>query len=642
MSQQLVVDNFSALLKNDLAQAATSAVLLPVGIGASLPNLTGGDFIIMTVSENVVPSKETHRLQLKVTGVSGDTITFDPSDEAWPAGSKIQSRLGAAVVNSMILKNVPATDAVDGYMTKEDHAKLTNAAAKNVPATDAADGYFTKEDHVKLTNAAAKNVASTDTADGYMTKEDHAKLSALYSAGRGGLVPYKGNVIDRGRLPTALTAGTTASMSRVSCIAKDTIVAPQPIFPNWYLNGGNATTEASPGAAATITASIEYPAGTFKQLKFSGSVTGTIPDGANLIADADPTIVIPRDAEFWVRIRYQNSAGIITSANASCLPNGQDGYQGAGSTDQTMGGTVSNASTAMYYPAGILAMTTQENAIILGDSIANGSSDTIDNMRGVGMFSRAVMAKMACSNLSVGSDRAMYFVGSNAKRMALAALLNPTRVYCNYGYNDIFFGQTANQLITNIATIAALFAGKKFYQSELTPTQVSSTDFYATVAGQTFNATQANYTKAVNNALRKNLIAGITASISTASYRSAEDANTWLTESGGRTITDAVCTVGSSVLTSASAAFTLDDDFKKVRILGAASAGGNATLIMRYASATTVTMTTDGTTPWNALTAVSAGTAYLQAARSTNDGTHPSDQANRRFTNSGAMAHTLP
>jgi lysophospholipase L1-like esterase len=182
MSQQLVVDNFSALLKNDLAQAATSAVLLPVGIGESLPNLTDGNFIIMTVSENVAPSKETHRLQLKVTSVNGDTITFDPSDEAWPAGSKIQSRLGAAVVNPMILKNVPATDAVDGYMTKEDHAKLTNAAAKNVPATDTADGYMTKEDHVKLTANTARNVPATDTVSGYMTAADHAKLSATAPA----------------------------------------------------------------------------------------------------------------------------------------------------------------------------------------------------------------------------------------------------------------------------------------------------------------------------------------------------------------------------------------------------------------------------------------------------------------------------
>ncbi|WP_284076274.1 hypothetical protein [Herbaspirillum aquaticum] len=466
--------------------------------------------------------------------------------------------------------------------------------------------------------------------------------------GCGPFPPYMGNVIDRGRIPNFINTSIFTSMSRVDIMPMDNVVAPQPILPNWYVSGAGNTSvdglEKTPGAAGTFTAAFEFADGTFKQLKFNGSIFGTAADGANLIPDADPSIVLTKGVECWLRIYQSNPNGVLSTNNVACILGGKDGYRATGSTDQTMGGVVNAAASQMYYPAGILGMTTQETAVIIGDSIAMGQNDSMDGGRGVGMFSRAVQAKMACVNMAIGSDRATWFTTQSAKRRALIALLNPTRIFCNYGYNDInVASRNAEQVKADIATIAAFFTGKKYFHSELTPSLVNSTDFYATTAGQTTaSATNAGYTKAVNTALRKNQIPGITASIPTAAFRTAEDANQWLVESNGRTITDAVCVVGQNTLTSNTANFTIDDDLKTARVIGAGPSGGSLTVIMRYQNATTITMTSDGTTALNASTALSAGTAYLQAARAVNDGTHPLAEANRRFTASGAMAHTLP
>lgn len=178
MNQQLVVNNFTGYLKNPLALGAVTATLSPTGIGSQLPALANGDFIVLTVSADVEPSKETQRMALKVTAINGDVLTVEPSQQAWPANSRVQVRLPAELVNNLTAKNTPATDTADGYMTKEDHAKLTANTARNVPATDTVSGYMTKEDHAVLTAVAAKNVSATDTRDGYMTKEDHASLTA--------------------------------------------------------------------------------------------------------------------------------------------------------------------------------------------------------------------------------------------------------------------------------------------------------------------------------------------------------------------------------------------------------------------------------------------------------------------------------
>ena len=91
-------------------------------------------------------------------------------------------------------------------------------------------------------------------------------------------------------------------------------------------------------ANASDTASIEYPAGTFTQVKFGGSATGTVPSGGILTSDS-VSVTIPKGATFYVR-RYHvapTNVGIYTGGID--IPGGDALHYGAsGIADQTMGG----------------------------------------------------------------------------------------------------------------------------------------------------------------------------------------------------------------------------------------------------------------------------------------------------------------
>lgn len=101
-------------------------------------------------------------------------------------------------------------------------------------------------------------------------------------------------------------------------------------------------------------------------------------------------------------------------------------------------------------------------------------------------------------------------------------------------------------------------------------------------------------------------------------------------------------TSGSNVLSSASAAFTLKDDFTAVRVVGAGASGGNLTGVLRFVNATTANITTNGTTVLNASTTVAGATAYIAAAKNTADGLHYTSRAKRDLTRNGFMDFALP
>lgn len=99
MATQLFVNNFRATLKTAVAIGSTSATLSPTGIGASLPALANGDYVILTLAPS--DGKEASQGQIKVTGVSGDVITFDAAASAWSVGSLAQVRIPAEWLNSI-------------------------------------------------------------------------------------------------------------------------------------------------------------------------------------------------------------------------------------------------------------------------------------------------------------------------------------------------------------------------------------------------------------------------------------------------------------------------------------------------------------------------------------------------------------
>src|ERR1039458_1619381 len=95
--------------------------------------------------------------------------------------------------------------------------------------------------------------------------------------------PYEGLVASRTRmLSSTPSVGNHQINFRSAHFAAETLSTIRIVSSNFYNAGGfggNPIADTGRGAATTITASVEYPAGTFTQIKFSGSATGSIPDG---------------------------------------------------------------------------------------------------------------------------------------------------------------------------------------------------------------------------------------------------------------------------------------------------------------------------------------------------------------------------
>jgi hypothetical protein len=189
--------------------------------------------------------------------------------------------------------------------------------------------------------------------------------------------PYLGLVATRSAVANYLVTTNLQFNSRTSHTMRAAVSSFQVVFPNWYVNG--SFVEAGPGAAATITASIEYPAGTFTQIKFSGSASGTVPNGGNLVSDPI-SLSIPNGRQFFLRTFWNNSAGLplLSDTSSSFIANNYTGEAinaaVSGLSDLTLGGTITENASGWYAyrPVAIIGQTTQAAVLLLGDSRQQG------------------------------------------------------------------------------------------------------------------------------------------------------------------------------------------------------------------------------------------------------------------------------
>ncbi|MEO6381982.1 MAG: SGNH/GDSL hydrolase family protein [Nitrobacter sp.] len=301
------------------------------------------------------------------------------------------------------------------------------------------------------------------------------------------MTPYQGHVATQ---ITALSQSFFASFkqanSRAHCFARDSFSNPVLTFPAFYCNG---TSEVAFGANVTITASIEYPAGVFTQITFSGSATGTITDGSYITSDACP-VSIPNGASFWVRSFVNCTAGIAWS-NYTDTNNGEAGNLAAsGLSDQTLGGTIPN-DHGPYRPVSIVATTRKPSVLMLGDSRCGGFTDTVTDASGDrGEIARSIGPVLAYINMGVNSDRAVTFVTSHTNRLAIG--LCCSHVIGQYGINDLINvnNYTAAQFEANMATVAGYFPNRPFFPCTVAP-DTTSTDSWSTAANQTIKTNEA-------------------------------------------------------------------------------------------------------------------------------------------------------
>lgn len=346
---------------------------------------------------------------------------------------------------------------------------------------------------------------------GSILVDDDQLTTEILKAKRAGLVSispdpeqvatqtYEGQVATRCYLSNNTYAANKEAMWRTSHFARDFVFNVRVAFANWVVMD---QIEKSVGAA-TIHASLEYPAGTFTRLTFGGEVAGVAAAGATLFSDkVRLSFPIPSGAVFWIRTHYANDAGVIFSDSLSGnerSPYGEGGMYGVTTPDLTMGGSVGNMGTTNSYPPIlILSETTKPSVAILGDSRGFGVADLVDRSGDVGEIARSIGPALGYTNLAISGDRAQWFLASHDKRVALSAYC--THIINEYGINDLKNGTTGPDLLTSLDAIAALFPTKPVWQTTLTP-HSTSTDNWQSTGNQTPTATNATRT-AVNDAIR--------------------------------------------------------------------------------------------------------------------------------------------
>ena len=124
-----------------------------------------------------------------------------------------------------------------------------------------------------------------------------------------------GNIATRCSLPTTVAAGQYYMNNRRRHFTATPITSLQLVIPNFYISQASGF-EVGAGAATTVTASIEYPDGVYTQVKFSGNVSGTIPNLNYLVSDLT-NVYIPAGASFYVRNWFYNPVAIVYDTSAS-------------------------------------------------------------------------------------------------------------------------------------------------------------------------------------------------------------------------------------------------------------------------------------------------------------------------------------
>lgn len=320
---------------------------------------------------------------------------------------------------------------------------------------------------------------------------------------------YEGSVASRARITPIVTADTTNKymMSRSAHIATESLTSIKLVFGNFTTdNGGH---DAGVGATSAITASVEYPAGTFSQVLFSGAATGSIADVNVLFADYTP-VSIPSGATFWVRSFIHNTAGLFYNPWQNSFLGEAVALSATPISDQTMGGTVTNSGSFSYPPVAILGMTVNASVVIVGDSTGVGSPgghDTEDNSASVTGFNAKVglvarsLGSIPFINISAGAQVAQSWLTNSSARAQL--ITKGSHLISEIGLNDLLGGgRTTAQLTSDLQLIFGLAASfQKKYQTTITPL-TTSTDAFATLINQTVRVSdRINFNTAVRAGL---------------------------------------------------------------------------------------------------------------------------------------------
>ena len=328
-----------------------------------------------------------------------------------------------------------------------------------------------------------------------------------------GVQPFVGEVATRASVPDTFDATKTQMMSRSGHFARNDIKSLQIVLAN-FASTSPTFSEEAPGNSATVTASIEYPAGSCHQVTFSSSSTGSVPNAGSLVSDA-LTVIIPNGSKFWVRIYQTSAGGVVYNAflNGTQFvagnPMGDAVHLGtSGISDQTTTcDTITDNSDGGFHPPfAIIAKLSLPALCLLGDSETEGADSGPDSNGNSGAIMRSLGPSFSYINLSVdGTSAAVFNTNANAIEAAFqwCSHLNVEFV------NDIANGASLPTIEASLSTIYSTFtnytknsASATIFQNTAPP-RTTSTDSWATLANQStqsFESVRVSFNTALRNA----------------------------------------------------------------------------------------------------------------------------------------------
>lgn len=275
-------------------------------------------------------------------------------------------------------------------------------------------------------------------------------------------------------------------------------------YANWF---ANATNEQDGYNPITVTAAIEYPAGTVTPVTFGGSGSTTIPaTGSASLAESDEVTLataIPAGAQYWMRTYVSVAAGGKWPQGYLTNTSNGEAVDFSTGVDKTAGATITNATASAtrrsYGPVALKATGFSGASVgkafaVIGDSLMMGATDV--NIEAgatahgnMGFVAKAMAGYYPVINLGIAGTAAQYNLPANyTRRTALLAKVGVTNVFGDFGNNDLPAARSATQIASDISSIAtalkSALPGIKVTWMTITP-RTSSTDTWRTAANQT-------------------------------------------------------------------------------------------------------------------------------------------------------------
>ncbi|MFZ2995958.1 hypothetical protein [Sphingobium sp.] len=341
-------------------------------------------------------------------------------------------------------------------------------------------------DELAAAGLVASQLVRTDDLNSRLQEYTKTVDLPTGGGGGGGSAPTFLRYASVGRsLPdSAANTGTPIEiMARATDFARYDLKRPRPVFGiGWYVN--NAGAEVALPGTFEITASIEYPISTFRQLKFGGQVKGSYQGGDIAIPDElTADLAIPAGEPFAVKFWLKSPGGYVYDNSYSAMA-GDTFNIGQGSTtpDLTMttqSGGSSQSGVGLTH-LGVIDNIAQEADLDIGDHNCAGDDKEERDINGAfGVLARMTRGKFGGINAGRSGTTATQFTAANRPRtIALAQYAG--RLKCILGVLDCRNGMTAAAVATELVRIRNLFPDRKFYIATLPPLQDGSgTSFLA-------------------------------------------------------------------------------------------------------------------------------------------------------------------